>query len=399
MRFAASTVSLTASFAIVAPSLAIDEAHQKKAEVVIAKAMTYLLAQQDKASGGFAVPPKESQQPQYPAITGLILNGMLMQPKLTAEQQAAADRGVAYMLSLRQPDGGIYDGMLPSYNTSICLSALARVNTPEAKEAIKAGQEFLKKSQWGASETAASKAEPLFPVPENHPFYGGVGYGKHGRPDMSNTQFMLQALQDTGVPKDDPAVKRAIKFMARCQMNGKTNDQPYAAGSQQGGFIYATGENGQAAGLGQSFAGAFEETLDNGEKASRLRAYGSMTYAGFKSYLYAGLSPTDPRVTTAMEWISKNYSVDENPGVGQDGRYYFYVTFSRALDATGKATLKTIDSSGKETDRDWQNDLIDAMEKLQNADGSFKSVNERWMENNPILITAYSLVALQHAAR
>ena len=59
-------------------------------------------------------------------------------------------------------------------------------------------------------------------------------------------------------------------------------------------------------------------------------------------------------------------------------------------------TLLGADGAEGET-RDWANDLIDRLAGLQNADGSFKVVDDRWMEDNPVLITAYGLMALQHA--
>ncbi|MCA9312518.1 MAG: hypothetical protein KDA21_14990, partial [Phycisphaerales bacterium] len=108
--------------------------------------------------------------------------------------------------------------------------------------------------------------------------------------------------------------------------------------------------------------------------------------------IYANLDRDDPRVTAALDWIRNNYTVDENPGVGDQGRYYYYVTFARALDAWGTSTIRT--GSGE---RDWANDLIDKLAELQQDDGSFRSVNSRWMEGNPVLITAYALIALQHA--
>ena len=40
-----------------------------------------------------------------------------------------------------------------------------------------------------------------------------------------------------------------------------------------------------------------------GGRVSRLRAYGSMTYAGFKSYVYADLPRDDPRVELALGWL------------------------------------------------------------------------------------------------
>jgi hypothetical protein len=191
-------------------------------------------------------------------------------------------------------------------------------------------------------------------------------------------------------------------------MNDETNDMAYADGSGQGGFIYATAPNKDSAGDGQSqAAGMIEETLDTGEKVSRLRAYGSMTYVGFKSYIYADLPTDDPRVKAATDWIARNYTLAENPGVGTDGMYYYFVTFARALDAAGRSggapvrddTVWTVEPDGARVARDWANDLIDRLSELQNEDGSFKSVDDRWMEDNQVLITAYSLIALQHAAR
>lgn len=383
------------------PALAIDEAHKKQAEAMITKSIAYLRTQQDDKTGGWSV-PKEPTQPQLPAITGLVLNGILMQPGIDAKDPAVA-KGVGYILAYAKPDGGIYDTMLPTYNTGICLSTLARVDTPAARDAVKKAQDFLRNSQWGTTTPVGvggpgGKEAPTV-VDDKHPFYGGWGYGNRGRPDISNTQFVLQGFHDSGVAREDKAYQRAIIFLQRVQMNEKFNDQAYAKGSRQNGFIYATAENDKTIGQGQSFAGTIEETLDNGEKVSRLRAYASVTYAGFKSYIYAGLSPTDPRVAAAMDWISHNYDLSQNPGVGADGQYYFYLAMSRAMDATGKPSLTAFGADGKTETRDWQNDLVDALAKLQNDDGSFKTTKDRWMENNPVLITAYSLLALQHAAR
>lgn len=387
------------------PARATDEAHRKKAAAMAEKAIAWLRSQQDEKTGGWAVPP---EGPAYPAITALVINGMLMEPGIDAKDPAVA-KGVAYILSLRQPDGGIYDRILPSYNTSIVLSALARVDTPEAKAAIKPAQDFLRSLQFGeAAATEGAWAGETSPVGKDHPFYGGVGYGRHGRPDLSNTSFFLQAMHDSGVPGDDPAFQRALVFLSRLQMIEKApdgtpiNDMPYAKGSRQGGFIYATSENRDKVGSGQSFAGMMEETMDNGERVSRLRAYGSMTYAGFKSLIYANLGPQDPRVQAALEWIRQNYTVAENPGLGMDGYYYYLLTFARALDAFDSraatpGVIRTAGPDGAAQERDWGNDLIDRLAELQNPDGSFKSLDDRWMENNPVLVTAYALLALQHA--
>ena len=373
---------------------AIDEEHEAKARKMIAKAMDYLRAQQDE-SGGWSVNP---QGPDFPAVTGLVINGMMMDPSVSF-QDAHIKAGVAYLLSHQQEDGGIYDLVLPSYNTSIAVSALTHIDSDEARLAVSRAVEFLRGLQYSPDAiTAGSAATTTQQITRDHPFYGGVGYGRHGRPDNSNLSFWIQALHDAGVAEDDPAFERALVFIQRTQMHEAVNDMPYARGSRQGGFIYSTSENSQTIGTGQSFAGVIEETLDDGTVISRLRAYGSMTYAGFKSYVYARLDRDDPRVLAAMDWITSNYTLQENPGVGSSGLYYYFVTFARALDARGQEELTIYTDEGEEP-HDWANDLIDRLAELQNEDGSFKSVDDKWMENDPVLITAYGLLSLEHAVR
>jgi squalene-hopene/tetraprenyl-beta-curcumene cyclase len=473
----------------------LDPAVRARGERVAQRAAEFLRSQQDPATGGWSVPPKDRPQPHLPAISSLVLTGLLDQPN--ADRTLATDptlrRGVEYVLGFRKPDGGIYDAILPSYNTAITLSALARVNTPEAKAALTPGAEFLKRSQWGAPEPvgiggAGGKESPK-PIDSSNPNFGGLGYGNRGRPDLSNLAFALEAWKDAGLSADDPAFTRAVTFLQRIQMLERlpdgtvVNDQPYAKGSRQGGFIYATGENDQTIGQGNSWAGQIEETLSDGTVASRLRAYGSVTYSGFKSYLYAGLTRDDPRVRAAYDWARAHFTLAENPGLGSDGYYYYLIMFARAMaamqqpivDVTQPATLRTTlvatglptgpdgridaaalkaavlphaklnavvqlgsaggasggsgaallyfasdeefakaraarielagspvtlsdrlpgDSAGP---RDWREELIETLERLQGPDGAFTSVDDRWMENNPVLITAYGLIALRSA--
>ncbi len=407
--------SLLATSAAVACSLftaapaahAADEEHRQMARQMIEKSIEYLRTKQDEATGGWSVP---EQGPNIPAITGLVLNGMLMEPDIDHTDPTVA-KALDYLFSFQQEDGGIYDVILANYNTAITVSALSRVNTAEADEAIQKAIPFLKRLQW--SEDAIPGREDTAVVDRSHPYYGGVGYGGSGRPDNSNLNLMLQALHDAGVDPEDPAFQRALVFLQRTQMLHKDeegnviNDMPYAEGSQQGGFIYATSPNEDNIGVGESKAGTMEETLSDGTTASRLRAYGSMTYAGFKSYIYADLDREDPRVVAAYDWLRANYTLDENPGIGMDGYYYFLITMSRAMDAWGEDTIEVVVEAEDDTDsdnnspktqsRDWSNDLIAKFAELQNEDGSFRSVDDRWMEGNPVLITAYSLIALQHA--
>jgi len=373
-----------------------------RAAAMIDKSIAYLRSQQDQGSGGWAVNP---QGPNFPAVTGLVVSGMLMDPRIDDSDPKVA-MGVKFMLGYAQPDGGIYDKILPSYNTAICLAALSQVSTPpQVADVVKKAQEFLRTLQYGEEAVVHEGSdESAKPVTKEDPFYGGAGYGRHGRPDLSNLAWVLEGLHASGVDSKDAAFQRALVFLQRTQMvevkdGVKINDMAYAKGSRQGGFIYATSVDRERVGVGQSMAGEIEETLSDGTTASRLRAYGSMTYSGFKSYLYAGLRRGDPRMVAAMEWISRNYTLEENPGLGTDGMYYYYVVFARAMDAYGEPTISTIKADGTNESRRWAQDLVDRLAKLQNEDGSFKSVDDRWMENNPVLITAYALIALQHAEK
>ena len=159
-------------------------------------------------------------------------------------------------------------------------------------------------------------------------FYGGAGYDSHSRPDLSNTQFFIDALAAAGIPKDDPAYKKAMVFVSRCQnLKGETNDQPWAVKIDDGSFIYSPAAGGQT------------KVKDNANPADGLPGYGSMTYAGIKSLIYCGVSKDDPRVKKAYEWIQKNYTVNDNPGMPEPraewGLYYYYHTMAKCLDVLG----------------------------------------------------------------
>jgi squalene-hopene/tetraprenyl-beta-curcumene cyclase len=124
-----------------------------------------------------------------------------------------------------------------------------------------------------------------------------------------------------------------------------------------------------------------------------------MTYAGLKSMIYAGLSHDDPRVHAAWSWISRNFTVDENPGMsagGADnakgGLFYYYYTMAKALSAYGEPII--VDPQGRK--HDWRTALIDKLAVLQAADGSYVG-QRRWMEDSPVLVTSYTVIALEEA--
>jgi squalene-hopene/tetraprenyl-beta-curcumene cyclase len=117
-----------------------------------------------------------------------------------------------------------------------------------------------------------------------------------------------------------------------------------------------------------------------------------MTYAGLKSMIYAGLDRDDPRVKAALAYITHHYTLDENPGLGQQGLYYFYHTFAKTMSVLGDASVT--DSSGKP--HDWRAELVAALAKRQEREGGWVNRADRFMEGDPNLVTAYSLLALAY---
>jgi squalene-hopene/tetraprenyl-beta-curcumene cyclase len=352
---------------------------QRQVLASIDKATEYLKSAQEP-DGGWV-------EQSGPSITALVAQ-CFAQDLHYGPAHPVVRKALQFMLKSRQPDGGIYnpaDG-LRNYGTSVCLMFLSAL--PETDPTVRAAREeavrYLKQLQWG-DRHKDSQGKPITP---EHVWYGGAGYGKEKRPDLSNTQMMLEALKQSGLPPGDPTYQKALKFVERCQMLSETNDQPFARHAEDGGFIYTPAHGGESKG---------GTVLVDGRPM--LRSYGSMTYAGFKSMLYANVSRDDVRVRKALDWIGKHYTLDENPNLpgrqSKQGLYYYYHVFARALYAWGEPTI----TDAKGNKHNWRIDLARKLIGLQRPDGSWVNEADRWMEGLPQLVTAYSILALRTAIR
>jgi squalene-hopene/tetraprenyl-beta-curcumene cyclase len=318
-----------------------------------------------------------------PAVTAMVVRGLIQAGRPL--EDPAVSKGLSFIESCRQKDGGYYKDSNPNYNSCIVLSLFAAIPAPASaayKERILGLQNFLKSLQ----QVEGKKDPKGVAITPAHPWYGGSGYGED-RPDMSNTSYFVEALHDSGVPASDPAMQKALVFLSRSQMLSETNDQAFAKGATDGGFIYTPAEGGES---------KFGD-VDKLEGGSTLRSYGSMTYSGFKSLLYAGLTADDPRVKAAVKWIQANWSLDYNPGSSSfDGQYYFLHAFGKAMRAWGHDTVTDV----KGVKHDWRAELVQTLVKNQREDGSWiNPKSPRWFEGNPILVTAYGVLTLEEARR
>jgi squalene-hopene/tetraprenyl-beta-curcumene cyclase len=321
-----------------------------------------------------------------PGITALVVTAMLRTGRIAPEDPAIT-KGLAFLEKYIGPKGGLSEAPHSVYTTSVALMAFHEANRGGRYDRIiKGSQEFLKGTQTDEGEGKGQKDAA----------YGGLGYGgDNSRPDLSNTAFFIEALRDSGLPPDDLALRKALIFVSRCQnLKSEFNDQPQAGKVNDGGFVYnpaAGSEAGRGRGGAQGKAGgggANPKASDDGP-----RSYAGMTYAGLKSMIYAGLKQDDIRVKAAIDYIKKHYTLEENPGQGQRGLYYYYQTFAKAMALLGKPTL--VDALGKE--HNWREELVAALAKRQDASGSWVNPTDRFMEGDPHISTSFALLALANA--
>lgn len=340
------------------------QANEQVRQRVVQQGIAFLVSKGQSEDGSFSAAVG-------PAITALSATAMMKNGR-TVEDPSVA-KALKYLDGFQRKDGGIYakDSLYRNYETAVIVQCLVLANHDgRYDKRIKNATQFLKGLQWDEGE---GKDPTDFA-------FGGAGYGKHGRPDLSNTSFFVEALRAAGVEESDPALKRALGFISRCQNHESSHNRtPYAAKNPDGGFYYTPSP-------GQSQAGTTE--------AGGLRSYASMTYAGLKSMIYCGVDSKDPRFKAALDWIRKHYDLKSNPGLGQAGLYYYYHTFAKALSAMQVPTFK--DSNGK--DHHWRFELIAELAERQKADGSWSNAMPRWLEGDPNLVTAYALLALAHCA-
>ena len=300
--------------------------------------------------------------PQMPALTALPLwalsgagNGIASSP---------LKKAAAFVLATQRPDGGFYvpkpgrgGSGLGNYNTSVCLSALFESKLAPTAPLLKA-REYVASSQLTGDDTMA----------------GGFGYDKISRrryADLSNTSYAMDAMARTssleefrtGGGKADLDWDKALAFVENLMKK---------EGPDAGGAAY----NARTPQAGTT----------NVQGKVHLRAYGSMTYAAVLSMCAAKLDRGDPRVRQSLEYLTRNWTVEENPGMGSQGLYYFYDIMARALSA---AQVKEVGG------HDWKKELSEKVVSLQKPDGSWFNDNNRFWEADPVLCTSFAMLVLE----
>ena len=326
-------------------------------ESSIAKGVKFLLGKQE-VDGHFS-------DPQMPALTALPLWALSLSGDSSDDVIKARAKATVFVLGTQREDGGFYvpkpgrgGSGLGNYNTSVCLSALFDSKLAPTAPLLKA-REYIASSQLTGDDTMA----------------GGFGYDKVSRrryADLSNTSYALSAMAKTSSLEEFRGNDRRVDLDWDAAIAFVDNlikkDGPDAGGAA---YNERTPQGGSAT---------------NAQGKVSLRAYGAMTYAAVLSMCSAKLDRGDPRVRQSVEWMERNWSVDENPGMGNQGLYYFYDIMTRALDAA------KIDKVGE---HEWKKELGVKIMSLQKEDGSWYNENNRFWESDPVLCTSFALLALE----
>ncbi|MDF1823438.1 MAG: cycloartenol synthase [Verrucomicrobiales bacterium] len=356
-------------------------------ERAISSGVTFLEAEQNPETGAWS-------DPTLPAITALSISSILGDPALgdATTLPDSAEKGYEFLLSQVKSDGGIYGKGLATYNTALSIMALVQSGEEEHLPVIAKARRLLINQQQDFDRRGAT----------DNLFDGGIGYGgSYAHSDLSNTHLAMEALYYSKKALSDTAYDdssefdldwdAAIDFVSLAQNSKATVDRlgekVGLREEDEGGFIYFPGDTKSDEVMIQG---------DDGTKRTALRSYGSMSYAGLLAFIYADMNRDDPRIASVMSWLERNFTLEENPGMNAQGLFYYYHTMSKALGITGTNYLVTPD--GEKID--WKEDLALEVMSRQQSDGAWMNEDSnRWMEDNRVLVTAYSLLTLQQVYR
>jgi squalene-hopene/tetraprenyl-beta-curcumene cyclase len=352
------------------PAGTLDTSIANEVKAAINRSVDWLLAQQD-ANGAWS-------DNKYPALTAFAVQALAASGREDAK--GAVDRGVAYIKSCAQTNGAIFvdvkgvkGGGLANYNTAICITALNTLKDSSLVPIIQNGRKFIAGSQHFGDDD----------------YSGGFGYDrdtKRAYTDLLNTYYAAVAMRETASVEDSRGVgeKRVdIDWTETVKFVGRMQNKPAAGTNDAGGMFYNPSD---------PKAGAFT----NKEGVVVFRSYGSMTYAGLLALIYANVSRDDVRVKSAFDWASRHWSLEENPGAGKEGLFFFYNVLTKSLAAYGQDGINLQD--GRTIS--WRTEVAKKLVSMQQIDpktgqGFWKNETGRYWEANPLLVTCYGLIALE----
>jgi len=366
----AQSVTIPAAPDVAPPEM--EKSLQNEINSAIDRGLDWLAAQQ-KDDGTWS-------NAQFPAMTALPAWTFIRSRH--PRREAITAKAIAALLESVQPDGGIYrevagrqGGGLSNYNTAIAMTVLHALGDPALAPVILKARSFVAQGQLTGDDM----------------YHGGFGYDVRSQKpyaDLMNTLQVLEAMRftaDVEEQRPEGEASPSVDWEAAAAFVSRLQNPPEAGAEHAGGFAYNPTD-----------AKAGQDTGRDGKVT--FRSFGSMTYSGMLALIYAGVDRNDPRVRSAFEWASRHWTITENPGMGSQGYFFFLNVLARTLNAYGAEWIPQEDDHLV----NWRREAALEIVRRQRIDpetgfGFWKNEDGRFWENDPVLVTAYSLLALQTA--
>lgn len=323
----------------------------KRERSPLARAAQYLWAQQTDDGGFHSSTYGLLRSGQ--ALTPFVLGALLRVPESTVSAPAGAvDRALAFIRKHTSAEGavGVTGGGAdyPNYATALAVDALVSAGIADIAPMVAylRAQQFSEVNGWTPEHTA----------------YGGWGMGgatrrppDAGHVDLSMTRFVLEALRATGVDGSDPAMTRARKFLERSQ-------------NPDGGFF---------------FSPVTPALNKAGQRAEGFKSYGTTTADGVLALRATGLPDSDDRIARAIAWLDKHHQADRVPGFDE----------AESSKASWSSGLRFYYAAAIARARPHQRVQLPE----QADDGSFRNINGRVKEDDPLIATTFAVQMLTRA--
>jgi squalene-hopene/tetraprenyl-beta-curcumene cyclase len=301
----------------------------------------------------------------------------------------ARRRGADYLIGRVRSDASIDEGpheiVYPVYTAAAAVLALSRSSQPGARRAIDAWLAELRRRQltedlgWQPDDAGYGGWGYAVIPPVKHPANAG-----HVDADISSTLFAVGAMRVGGVDAGDPAIRKALAFIERCQNLGEPGDSRF----DDGGFFFSPVDpvRNKAGVAGTDRLGRV-----------RYNSYGSATADGIRALVRSGLAPDHPRVLAGRRWLERYFSATTNPGtfeplreIEREATYYYYCwSVAHAFRALGVERIR----SGDKTIA-WADVLAGELLRRQRADGSWSNPYTASKEDDPLVATSFAAGAI-----
>jgi len=326
-------------------------------------------------------------------LTPYVMSALFFLPQGDPEARTAFRKGVNYLMTMVNEDGTLRSRLSFPVLTAASASRMVVLETKDAvhKHAQAAFLNIIR--EWQLTETLGWSP--------GDPEYGGWGFSlrppkkpqsgqlreRFFESNMVATIFGIAAMRSARIPLSDPAWKKVLVFVKRCQ---NFADDPARADPRfdDGGFFFIPNDALQnKAGI------AGTDRFDQ----QRFHSYGTMTADGLRALLQCGLPKDHPRVIAALTWLERNFYVTENPGTFNPDRevlrnatyYYWAWAIAHAFDRVG---IREFEQNGKTVN--WTEELAEELLRQQRPDGTWANRYTDAREDDPLVATPWSAAAL-----